>query len=145
MLRKIRLCRGCTAAHRTARCEPSLPATIEHGHVFVPDPVQHPPSAAAVIASISVVHNDLALRADTHGAHPRSKFFARGQWMAATAGFVSRLALVAQIMIQIDVSSTCEMPRFKRLTPRMGLHQIETAIPQDGGCGAGLQGLELGN
>ena len=38
---------------------PGLKAAVEHGHLVVPQPFEHPPEAAAVVGALAVIHHGL--------------------------------------------------------------------------------------
>ena len=64
--------------HGAARRLPGLQAAVEHGHVLVPGPFQHPPQAATVIGAVAVID---------HGLHVVGKAFARDSQVESACGW----------------------------------------------------------
>ena len=135
--------------HRLACGLPGLETSVEHGHIAMSGPLQHPPQAPAVVGAVAVIDHGLHVVGKTDLRQPHGKQLAAGQRVAAARGGLlagrhaamcaGHAVFCAEVMVQVGEDGAGNMRlQVLRLAGR-GLGQVEAAVKDHQRTAAGLQ------
>ena len=149
------MCGFFSAVDRTVCGLPGLQSAVEHGHLVMAHPLQHPPQAAAVVGAVAVVDHGLHVIGQADAGEPDGKFFAIRQRVASarcrgigTGGgnhaVGARHAVPgAQRAVQVGVNGAGNVRLQVLLLAGLGQHQVKAAVKHAARLAAGQQGLQL--
>ena len=125
------------ARHGASRGLPGLQTTVKHRNRHVPQPLQHPPEAAAVICALAVIDHCLHARAQAHTAKPVGKGFAGWEGVAPARSGICGALGGAQVAVEVGAHCPGNVRFAVLLLASTGLHQLKAAVKDQAGLAAG--------